>query len=271
MNIHHELTALRMAAISSKKLARPFFLIALILVGISYINFEYLYPNALNFKDNFKEKYLKKTKYEKKIHPNVIYLENNIRLVYQKFDIAKKELLDVFIIKTNSDIWHAKYLYLDQSMAHGKFVDHLIRNNAYFEKEKSYLTFAFQDIKLDKNTFVFAPLENRSITTLYKQSLSQTICPKEKNELLANLYYKIIIPLIPLLIVFCTFPFLIAFSKNISIFYICTFSIFGLVIFYTIMDSALIFSESSSVSPHIIMWIPIVGITLFFRKKFQKI
>jgi lipopolysaccharide export system permease protein len=271
MNIHNELTALRMSTISSKYLSRPFFLTAFIFVVFSFINFEYFYPNALNFKDNFKERYLKKTKYDKKIHPNVIYLQNNIKLVYQKFDTTKKELSDVYIIKSSSDIWHAKYLFLNAQMAYGKYVDHLEFKNDFFEKEKSYLTFVFQDIKLDKNVFLFVPHENRSISTLFKQSLAKNICLREKNELLANLNYKIISPLVPLLVVFAIFPFLIRFSKNISIFFISSFSLFGFVIFYTILDSSLIIAENSSISPFIIMWSPIIIVSSIFGKNFSKI
>lgn len=270
MNIHHELTALRMAAISSKMLSRPFILVAMIFVTISYLNFQHLYSNALNFKDDFKEQFLKKTTYKKKMLPNVIYLEDNTRLVYQKNNISKKELLDIYYIKSNSDIWHAKYLYINKSNAVGEYVDHLIKKNDSFEKIKSYLTYDFKDIKLDKNSFLFIPLENRPIYTLFKQSLSKTICLKEKNEVLAYLNYKLAMPLIPILIVICVFPYLITFSKNISIFLICAFSIFGFVIFHTIMDSALILAENSAMPPFIIIWLPIVLVLITFGKKHLK-
>jgi lipopolysaccharide export LptBFGC system permease protein LptF len=270
MNIHHELTALRMAAISAKMLSRPFAIVAIIFTVTSYLNFQYLYSNALNFKDNFKEQFLKKTTYKKKLLPNVIYLEDNTRLVYQKNNISKKELFDVYYIKSNSDIWHAKYLHINKSNAVGKYVDHLIRKNDFFEKDKSYLTYNFKDIKLDKNAFLFIPLENRSIFTLFKQSFSKTICLKEKNELLSYLNYKLAIPLTPILIIISLFPALITFSKNISIFYICAFAILGFVVFHTLMDSALILAENSTISPFIIIWLPIILTLFIFGKKYLK-
>lgn len=270
MNIHHELTALRMGGISSKMLSRPFILVAIIFIIISYINFEYLYTDSLNFKDKFKESFLKKTTINKKQIPNVIYLKDNTRFVYQKSNLTKKELYDVYYIKSNSDIWHAKQLDINDSKIIGKFVDHLIRNNDFFEKEKSYLTYNFKEITLDKNAFLFIPLENRSISTLYKQSFTKTICLKEKNELLSNLNYKLAMPLEPLLIIVCVFPYLITFSRNISIFYICAFSIFGFVIFHTIMDSALILAENLTFSPLIIIWLPIVSVLLICTKRYVK-
>ena len=272
MNIHHELTALRMAGISAKMLSRPFIIIAIFFSALSYLNYQYLYPNALNFKDNFKSKFLKKTAYKKTLLPNVIYLEDSTKLVYQKYDLAKKTLFDVyFIVNSNSDIWHAKYLFLDETKAIGKYVDHLIKKDEFFEKENSYQEYVFQDIKLNKNTSLLVPFENRSIVSLYKQCITDMICQKEKNELLSNLNFKLVMPLIPILIVIAIFPFLIAFSKNISIFFITAFAIFGFVLFHTLMDSALILAESSAVSPYIIMWLPVAIISFIITRRYLRI
>lgn len=272
MNIHHELTALRMAGISAKMISRPFIILAILFTCSSYLNYQYLYPNALNFKDNFKEKFLKKTTYKKKLLPNVIYLEDSTKIVYQKYDLAKKTLFDVyFIIKSNSDIWHAKYLYLNENEAIGNYVDHLVRKDDFFEKESSYLTYEFKDIKLNKNTNMLIPFENRTISSLYKQCMAPTICQKEKNELLSYLNFKLAMPLTPILIVMAIFPFLIAFSKNISIFFISAFAIFGFVIFHTSMESALILAENSAISPYIIMWLPVLLIFSIFGRKYLRI
>jgi len=272
MNIHHELTALRMAGISAKMLSRPFIIIAIFFALLSYLNYQYFYPNALNFKDNFKEKFLKKTTYKKKLLPNVIYLDDSTKIVYQKYDLAKKTLFDVyFIVKSNSDIWHAKYLYLDENESIGKYVDHLIKKDDCFQKESSFQSYKFESIQLNKNANMLVPFENRSIQSLYKQTIAATICQKEKNELTSYLNFKLAMPLVPILIVIAIFPYLIAFSKNISIFFISAFAIFGFVIFHTLMDSALILGENSAVSPYIIMWLPVGLIFFIFGRKYIKI
>ena len=268
MNIHHELTALRMAAISAKKISRPFFIIALFISIISFVNFQYFYPKSLSFKDNFKEKYLKKTKSNK---PNVIYLEDGAKLVYQKYDQLQNKLFDAYFIKNSSDIWHAKYLSFNENEAIGKYVDHLNRKDKSFEKIESYQSYTFKDIKLDENINMFEPLENRSITNLFKQNSSKNICLKEKNEILSYLNYKLAMPLVSLIIVLAIFPPLITFSKNISIFFISTFALFGFIIFHTIMDSALILAENTAKSPYIILWLPIILISFIFGRRFQKI
>jgi len=269
MNIHNEITAFRMATISAKEISRPFFLIALIFVAISYLNFQFFYPDALNYKDNFKDNFLKKTTYKKKMQPNVLHLKDNTKIVYQKYNIKKKELFDVYIIKSSSDIWHAKYLYLDSLNTYGKYVDHLVQRENSFEKEKSYLTYNFKNIEFDNKNVSFVPPENRSISTLYKQSYANSNS-KEKNELTANLHYKLAIPLASILIVLSLFPYLIHFSKNISIFFISSFAIFGFVIFYTAMDAALILAENSTIPPYLIIWFPIIIILTTFGKKYSK-
>ncbi len=268
MNIHHELTALRMAAISAKKLSRPFFIIAFFISIISLLNFEYFYPKSISFKDNFKEKYLKKTK---KMQPNIIYLEDGAKLVYQKYDQAQNKLFDVYFIKNSSDIWHAKYLIFNKNEVIGKYVDNLNRKDKIFEKTKSFQTYIFKDIKLNEKTNMFEPLENRSITTLFKQSSSKNICQKEKNENLSYLNFKLAMPLVSFLIVLAVFPPLITFSKNISIFFISAFALFGFIIFYTIMDSALILAQSATKVPYLILWLPVIVSFIIFGRKFKKI
>ncbi|NGX29302.1 MAG: hypothetical protein K940chlam4_00133 [Candidatus Anoxychlamydiales bacterium] len=271
MNIHHELTALRMAAISAKKLSRPFFIIAIFISIISFINFQYFYPKSLSFKDSFKEKYLKKTNYAKKMQPSVIYLEDGAKLVYQKYDQLQNKLFDAYFIKNSSDIWHAKYLTFNEKEAVGKYVDHLTRKDKNFEKIESYESYSFKDIEIDENINMFEPFENRSITNLFKQNLSKNICLKEKNEILSYLNYKLAMPFVSLIIVLAIFPPLIAFSKNISIFFICTFALFGFIIFHTIMDSALILAENAARAPYIILWLPIIIISFIFGRRFKKI
>ncbi|NGX44661.1 MAG: hypothetical protein K1060chlam3_00833 [Candidatus Anoxychlamydiales bacterium] len=271
MNIHHELTALRMAAISAKKISRPFFIIALFISIISFVNFQYFYPKSLSFKDTFKEKYLKKTQYTKKMQPNVIYLEDGAKLVYQKYDQLQNKLFDAYFIKNSSDIWHAKYLSFNANEAIGKYVDHLTRKDKNFEKIESYQSYTFKDIALNENTNMFDPFENRSITNLFKLNSSKNICQKEKNEILSYLNYKLAMPFVSLIIVLAIFPPLITFSKNISIFFISTFALFGFIIFHTIMDSALILAENTAKSPYIILWLPIILISFIFGRRFQKI
>ncbi|OGN60091.1 MAG: hypothetical protein A3F40_02260 [Chlamydiae bacterium RIFCSPHIGHO2_12_FULL_27_8] len=258
MNIHHELTALRMAGISSRLLSRPVLILAILFSCISYINLQFFYPGALNFKNNFKDTYIKKTKY-KNLHPNVIYLNDNSKLVFQKFNRNKKKLFDVFFIKNNEDIYHAKYLDLNSSPPIGKFVDFLSRKDSYFEKINSFDEYEFTEINIQNGQYsLFIPYLNRSISMLLSQYKNLSFSKKDKIEILSYLNYKLAMPLLSVLLIIFVFPSLLHFSKNISIFFICAISIFGYIIFHTVMDSALILAENSLFSPYVIIWSPIV-------------
>ena len=271
MNIHHELTALRMSGISSKLLSRPFLLIAIISTCISYANLEFFLPSALTFKNNFKSLYIKKTKY-KNLQPNIIYLTDDKKLIYQKCDFNKNELFDVFFINSNTEIWHAKYLDLNKKPPVGKYVDKLSKNNSFFEKKDSFEIFLFHDIIINKTSYnLFVPHLNRSISTLFTQYINPSIAQKETQEISSYLNYKLAIPLISILLILFIFPYLLKFSKNISIFFICGFSIFGYVLFYTIMDSALILAENSNLPPYLIIWSPILTAFFIGTKKYLKV
>ena len=270
MNLHHELIALNMGGISFKRISAPFFYIAILISIFSYINLQFFFPSAHEFKNGFKD-YLNRNK-TKKIYPNIIYLDDNTKLVYQKYDASKNELFDVFWIKSNSDIWHSKMLSMNKFPITGYWVDHLIRKNNFFEKEKSFDLYKFEDIVFDKNKKnMFAPYDHRSITTLYKQLKSKNLCTKEKAELSAHLNYKFAFPILPILIIFGIFPYMIRFSRTISIFFISAFSLFGFVIYYTLMDSFLILAENSTSYSMLIIWLPALLSFGVFFKKFKKI
>ncbi len=273
MNVHNELTALRMGGISAKLISRPFIIVAVIISIISFWNLEYKLPKALNNKDTFKEKNLKKTAYRKKIHPNIIYLQDYSRLVYQKYDRINKELFDVYWVKSNKDLWHAKYLFLDSFPIKAKHVDHLIKENGFFKKIDSFDEHLFSDMKIDINdsASIFVPYDNRSISTLYKQKNAKIASQKELAEISTHLNYKLAMPFVSILIILSIFPFLIKFSRNISIFFISCFSLFGFVIFYTLMDSALILSENAVMPAFICIWSPLIISLVFFGKRYLKI
>ncbi|NGX56623.1 MAG: hypothetical protein K1060chlam5_00866 [Candidatus Anoxychlamydiales bacterium] len=275
MNVHNELVALRTSGISTSKIFAPFLYLAIIFCVLSYINLEKIYPNALTFKDTFKEKYLKINKKNKKMNlPNVIYLDDSSRLVYQKYNKEKKELFDVFLIKSSNDIWHAKYLNIETFPLVGKYVDQFLKTDSTFIKQNSFEEYTFKDIKFDFEDIkqVFLAYETKSISDLFKDKFLKKIpFNKEKAEISTQFYNKLFSPLIFFIIAISIFPPLLMFSRNISIFFISFFSLFGFVIFFMIIDSSIILSENNVIPSIFCISFPyLLSFSIFF-KKFIKI
>jgi lipopolysaccharide export system permease protein len=275
MNVHNELVALKTSGVTSFQIFSPFLILSIIFCIVSYVNLEKFYPNALTFKDTFKENHLKlHKKNEKTSLPNVIYLDDSSRLIYQKYNSEKKELFDVFLIKSSSDIWHIKYLNTNFFPIKGKYVDRFIKKDFKFIKENSFDEFTFDDIKfeIDDIKHIFQPHETKPISALFKHKFFKKIpFNKEKAEISTQFYNKLFSPLVFFIIAISIFPSLLRFSRNISIFFIIFFSIFGFVLFYTLVDSASILSENSVLTPLICTSFPFILSFVIFFRRFLKI
>lgn len=242
LNTGRELVALQMAGLSKQKLLLPFFLCAAILSPICYMNSQWISPHAQEWTDGFKLSHKPKKHRSTNIHVYSSPLEDGSELVYQRFDPDKKELFDVFWIRTPQDIWHMKTLQIEKLQ--GLYVNHFTRNGAkQFEKSESFAKREFPDLPWDENTLRhrFVAVENRPLSTLCAQALTDST---ERASLFSHLYYKIFVPLLPFLILFAIGPLSLRFSRSQSLFLIAAFAIFGLIAFKIILDGMLILGEN---------------------------
>lgn len=266
MNIHNEISTLQMAGISSKRILLPIFSIALMLSVFTYINFEVFSPKANAYIGNFKNMHLKK-KVKKDANIHSIILDDNTKLAYYS-KIEKHKLLDVYWIKSNSDIWHIKYLDYSKKPIIGHFVDHLTKIDNSFEKTSSYKEFQFHDLNISNAELNIIPIEYYSLSKLIKEN--KFFSKTKRAQLLSNLHYKLSMPLLPFIIVLAVAPYCLKYSRNLSVFFIIFLSIFAFFIFYTLIDSMLILCENQVFHPAIIMWSIFFFLFIIFGKMFIK-
>jgi lipopolysaccharide export system permease protein len=242
LNTHRELVALQMAGLSKKSLLAPFFFFAAFLTLACYINSQWFAPDAQTIAKAFMFAQKNKEEKEKKVHVYSISLEDDSELVYQSFDRDQKELFDVFWVRTPNDIWHMKYLEIKPLC--GRFVTHLTRNGQkQIEKSESFASRDFPEIPWNEETILqkFVPYQNRPISTLFSQAL---IASAERPRILSHLYYKLLAPLMPLLVLFAIGPISIHFSRNQPLFLITAASLFGFIALKVILDGMLILGEN---------------------------
>lgn len=257
LNSHNELVALQMAGLSKKILLRPFFLLATFLSLILYINNQWLAPDALDASDAFRSQHSKKRKKVKREHLYNLALDDDTELIYQSFDEKKKELFDVFWVKSANDIWHMKYLKIDAKHAKGRFVDRLQRNDqGQFEKTESFLEYSFRKLPWNEHTELerFVPFENRSLLTLLKQALTLSA---DRPRIFCHLHYKMALPLIPYFILIALSPVAMHFSRTRSSFLIVAISLLAFIGLMTILDGMLILGENRVIPGYLAIWGPI--------------
>src|SRR4029078_891868 len=116
----------------------------------------------------------------------------------------KFELFDVYWIKEPNDVWHMKTLNI--KTLEGRFINHLVRNEEFqFEKAESFISKNLSEIPLDSNYVIhrFIPYESRPIFTLITQAIGRGA---DSRIIFSHLFYKILAPLIPFIILIGVAP-----------------------------------------------------------------
>lgn len=267
---HLELVALQMAGLSKQRLTLPIFILAGVMSLTSYANAEWLSPQALDSIDTFRSEHAKRKKQAQREHVHALTLDDGTEVIYQRFDSHEKNLFDTYWIKSPDEIWHMKILDLQQTPIVGRFVDHFLRNESgQIVIADSLRTRDFPEIPLNTADALqkFIPFENRPIATLFIQSFSHSA---DLEMIRSHLHYKIILPLLPVLIALALPPFILRFSRQIHTFLIAACSIFALVTAMTILDGLLILAENRVFNPFFAFWIPFFLSLFILVRRFLK-
>lgn len=267
LNAHREVLALQMASISKKKLLTPFFVFAGVLSLICYANTQWIFPIAQDQVNSFKQAY--KSKKPKVEVPGIytVSLEDESEIVYQRYNPKNKELFDVFWIRSPADLWHMKSLNIDSLEA--KSVDHFIRKDRMLEKLESFEEKHFREIVWNRDAVLdrFVPFEYRPITTLILQAFTD---PSEKKVVFTHLYYKLLVPLMPFVVLFAVSPYSLRFSRNMPFFLYVAYAIFGFVALKIVLDGMLILGENLVVPAFLAIWGPLILSLLFCVPNFVR-
>lgn len=265
---HREIVALQMAGISKRKLLAPFFIFAACLSFICYMNTQWFAPDAQELTSEFKSAHKTKKIKVQQAKIFTVSLEDESELIYQRFDKTTRELFDVFWVKAPDDIWHMKSLKIDS--LEGRYVNHLTRNNAkQFERAESFPTRVFSELPWDDEVVLhrFVPYESRSISTLFLQAIS---FPSEGRIIFSHLYYKLLVPLMPFLVLFAVAPYTMRYARSRPVFLITAYSIFGFIALKVTLDGMLILGENQVLPSYVAIWGPILFALAFSLPTFAR-
>lgn len=270
MNSRNELAALQSAGLSPYKLSRPFFLLASLLFLFSFLNAEIFSSRSLHYIETFKVARSKNP--EKKDRPlYVSSLPDRSKLIFQKSDPEKNALFDVFWIKSLDEIYYAKHLLLTAPSV-GLFVECFKRNGeGILEMVSSHDRFSFETT-FDLSTLSFSPsLEEKSLSHLLLQAWENRYSSKEEKAYLStSLHVTLVHLLLPFLVLLALFPYLFRFSRYLPSFLLYSLSIFGLVVFLTLLNALAVLGENQILPPFLLIWTPALLAFGFFGFRFFK-
>ncbi len=259
---HLELVALQSGTLSTKRLLLPFFAVAVALTSLCYANSEWFAPNAI-----FTTRTMKPKKTHTSLH--MLALEDRSELVYQRFDPAKKELFDVFWVRSSNDIWHMKTLSLASWPPTGFGADHLVRTKLV-EKTESFeeRTFAEIPLKTEAPFAPFIPPENRPLSTLWKQRGTKQA---KSASIASHMHAKLAMPLLPVLTLVAIAPFGVRFSRKRFPLIMTALSLFAFVTWTTLFESFLILGENQVLPAVVALWTPVWFILVLALPRFLKL
>lgn len=278
MNANRELVALQACGVKLKKILIPFWILACFCSLTGYVNEEVIIPKIAIFLDEAKQTRRANVDPSKaKKRPfTTLYLKDSSRLVYQRFDEKKKAFFDVYWIRSFNDIWRMKYLSADPQRPLAEFVDHIVRSDSGFlEKKESYeqcilpsLKWKTSELYKKYTSAKHQKISNLAHSLIHKKAESF----HAKGEISTYLFYKLLTPLMPFLILLGVTPYCVSYSRNPSVFLLYGVSIFCFVVFFTLMDSLIIIGENQTLPPFVVMGTPFLlcmgGCYVKFRNLF---
>lgn len=261
LNLRNEWLVLQTAGISTRRLLRPFFCVAIAGSFFIYLNFEVFLPSAMRHIDEFKIAHFQNSHVAKRrdqIH--LIPLPDNTKLIYQSFDQEKNVLFDVLWIKSLDELWRIKSLNANPQEPIAEYADHIVRNpSGFFEKKDSYLKIRLHDLKwhprMARKSLI--PFEQRRLSELHRMRSSPTAAPYDLPKIKTAYSFKLAIPLLSPLLVMAVAPFCLTSHRQRHFFLVYALGLFGLFAVYMLLDSLAILSENQVIAPSLAIYTPL--------------
>lgn len=277
LNEQRELVAFRASGMKIATLMRPFLLLGALASLLCYANEEFFAPQSLQYLDQVRSRTtnaLPKAKGGKQF--SLVYLSDSSKLIYQKLEKKNQKLFDVYWIRSFDDIWKMKYLSADPSHPIGEYVDHIIRSpDGLLQKKESFITCHLPQLQWEKNQ-----LNTKQSQTKYQKisTLIQRASEEKKQssfhldgEIRTYLWYKLLMPLLPLLTVVGVIPSCVRYTRSLPLFLLYSNGIFAFIVFFTFIDAMLIVSENQVLSPITAIVTPFILMSMICGYRFYQI
>ncbi len=276
LNVNNELVSLMCGGVKIKKLLYPFLFLGLMLTFILYLNTELMLPKSLSGLRRLHDHHqLQKRKKLTQKFVQSIALKDNSTLIFLNFDSENRTFSDSFWVKSFDEIYKIKKLSPLSKPPQGYFVDHLARDeNGFLTKLESFEELEFLEMRFNKKALLdtFVTPEELPLRALWKKIPARDKDLSEKEAtIITTFYQKLAMPWFGMLAVIAPIPFCVRIRRDLPIFLIYAFSLFGLAACFLIIDSATVLGERQILSPEVAVLSPFLLIMSYFLYKFFRV
>lgn len=264
--------ALLASGFSKLQILRPFIAASLLLAGLSFLNYETLYPIASSHISSMKRLLTHSSPLQK---PSVYRIDypTKERLICSDIDQKNGYMKDVYLIQNNT-LYHARALQKGLSAAkpsdlEGLFVDTFSISKSGLKKINSQKSFLFKGLIWPKPSWIESPNpEHMPLSKLIKSALKKEAIRSHKLALNIRLLSLLLAPLGAM----AAFLFMPGFSRQFSSGALYSSALIGQVLVLMMLgQSSLFFESTKAPSIHFIWLIPLaftpfIGISRRFAK-----
>lgn len=263
LNTHNELVALLAGGVSIKRILRPLVITGFFLTAILYANAQFAVPKAKHtLKTITEERHQYKKKRSDQPFVQHLFLEDESRVIFQKYDAYNKRFYDAYWIADSDKLYHMKHLYPHEKPPRGEEVEKFERApNGVLTKQETFSEIAFNTMQFNKKRLLETTTspEELSIKQVWSRLPSLTNPKSEKQSaLLTAFYYKVLTPWICLLAIIGPAPFCVRYTRTLPVFFIYACFTFIFVTFHLVMESAEVLGKRQVVDPLLIIFIPFI-------------
>lgn len=273
-----ELVALTTGGISFRRILSPFLVSAFLMASLLYLNSQLLQPLSLSKVQKFQATHLNKNALQQKNQVHSMLMEDGSVLIYQTYQPVSEAFFDVFWVMNESQLYRIETLYPNQKI--GFSVQELSRlpSGELIQLETfSEKLFPAMRFNPDALYAVSHPPKQQTIKQLAHQ-ISWRSCQfglKKTTDREAVIFiqflHKLIFPLICFVVVIVPAPFCMRFGRQLPVFMIYVLSIFGLISFFTLINTSVILGENQVLTPLAALVLVLVPFTVACSWSYAKI
>jgi|JI9StandDraft_1071089.scaffolds.fasta_scaffold15594_5 lipopolysaccharide export LptBFGC system permease protein LptF len=259
-----EIETLQMAGLKPRALLLPFYLFALLLTSFSYFAMEVLNPKL--------SPWIQKKSGHYKVKPNpfeVKILEDGSCIAFQR---KGDKVLDLFWVRKDETIWHAKEVVFEERGASCLFVDLLKHKKGKLElitsTPKEPLPFDLWQAKPPLHMGDETPL----LLLLKELKKRDRLFSPDRAKLQTLLSYKLLYPWFPHLFATAFLPSLFLFQRNRRPYSQYLLALFTFLLFFSFITTSSRLAENYIISPYLVLFgAPILLQTLLTLRMWKKL
>lgn len=274
-NVHREILVLMATGISLKKITRPFLLFAVIIMGLCYLNFEYMQPHVYVKLMEFEQHYFHKSSASENV-VNPLTLEDHSLLVYHIYDPIHHCLYDLFWQKNKNELYKMDSLQLSHQPPQGYHVDHFVypENSSALVLTKHYPILDFPTIAFPEHfSVLFRPHKWQPLSQLAHALPIHNLNKMNDKQasITTHFLYKLLMPLVTLLVICAPLCLCTRFHRKLSFVLIYALFLFGYITFFTLLNASVILGTNQILHPIVAICVPMGSLLLLFGYKYAKL